>query len=73
MLVGQITLLPERSGGEDDLAGDLAAAEFAVGGVGVGDGMARWRYATEITAGTGHDRFGFTISLMIDGLSHRWQ
>ena len=26
------------------------------------------RYAAEFTAGTGHDRFGFTIGLMIDGL-----
>jgi AcrR family transcriptional regulator len=26
------------------------------------------RYAAEITAGTGHDRFDFTIALMIDGL-----
>ena len=29
------------------------------------------RYATEITAGTGHDRFDFTVGLMIDGLAHR--
>jgi hypothetical protein len=29
------------------------------------------RYATELTAGTGHDRFDFTIGLMIDGLAHR--
>jgi AcrR family transcriptional regulator len=29
------------------------------------------RYAAEITAGTGHDRFDFTIGLMIDGLAHR--
>jgi len=29
------------------------------------------RYAAEITAGTGHDRFDFTIALMIDGLAHR--
>jgi AcrR family transcriptional regulator len=28
-------------------------------------------YATELTAGTGHDRFDFTIGLMIDGLAHR--
>jgi Tetracyclin repressor-like, C-terminal domain len=28
------------------------------------------RYAAEITAGTGHDRFDFTIGLMIDGLAH---
>ena len=27
------------------------------------------RYAAEITAGTGHDRFDFTIGLMIDGLN----
>jgi AcrR family transcriptional regulator len=27
------------------------------------------RYAAELTAGTVHDRFGFTIGLMIDGLS----
>jgi AcrR family transcriptional regulator len=27
------------------------------------------RYAAELTAGTGHDRFDFTIGLMIDGLS----
>jgi AcrR family transcriptional regulator len=27
------------------------------------------RYATELTAGTGHDRFDFTIGLMIDGLT----
>ena len=27
------------------------------------------RYAAELTAGTGHDRFDFTISLMIDGLT----
>jgi AcrR family transcriptional regulator len=26
------------------------------------------RYAAELTAGTGHDRFDFTIGLMIDGL-----
>jgi AcrR family transcriptional regulator len=29
------------------------------------------RYAAELTAGTGHDRFDFTVSLMIDGLAHR--
>jgi AcrR family transcriptional regulator len=29
------------------------------------------RYAAELTAGTGHDRFDFTIGLMIDGLEHR--
>jgi AcrR family transcriptional regulator len=27
------------------------------------------RYAAELTAGTGHDRFDFTIALMIDGLA----
>jgi hypothetical protein len=26
------------------------------------------RYAAELTAGTGHDRFDFTLGLMIDGL-----
>ena len=26
------------------------------------------RYAAELTAGTSHDRFDFTIGLMIDGL-----
>jgi hypothetical protein len=29
------------------------------------------RYAAELTAGTGHDRFDFTIGLMIDGLARR--
>jgi AcrR family transcriptional regulator len=29
------------------------------------------RYAAELTSGTGHDRFDFTIGLMIDGLAHR--
>ncbi len=29
------------------------------------------RYAAELTAGTAHDRFDFTIGLMIDGLTHR--
>jgi AcrR family transcriptional regulator len=29
------------------------------------------RYAAELTAGTSHDRFDFTIGLMIDGLAHR--
>ena len=29
------------------------------------------RYAAELAAGTGHDRFDFTIGLMIDGLAHR--
>ena len=29
------------------------------------------RYAGELTAGSGHDRFDFTIGLMIDGLAHR--
>jgi AcrR family transcriptional regulator len=29
------------------------------------------RYAAELTAGTGHDRFDFTIGLMIDGLVRR--
>jgi len=29
------------------------------------------RYAAELTAGTGHDRFDFTIGLMTDGLAHR--
>jgi AcrR family transcriptional regulator len=29
------------------------------------------RYAAELTAGTGHDRFDFTIGLMIDGLADR--
>jgi AcrR family transcriptional regulator len=29
------------------------------------------RHAAELTAGTGHDRFDFTIGLMINGLAHR--
>jgi AcrR family transcriptional regulator len=29
------------------------------------------RYAAELTAGEGHDRFEFTLALMIDGLAHR--
>jgi AcrR family transcriptional regulator len=29
------------------------------------------RHATELTAGEGHDRFAFTLALMIDGLTHR--
>lgn len=29
------------------------------------------RYAAELSAGTGHDRFDFTIGLMIDGLAQR--
>jgi hypothetical protein len=29
------------------------------------------RYAAELTSGTGHDRFGFTIGLMLDGLTRR--
>jgi AcrR family transcriptional regulator len=29
------------------------------------------RYATELTAGTVHDRFDFTLGLMIDGLTRR--
>jgi AcrR family transcriptional regulator len=29
------------------------------------------RYAAELTAGAGHDRFDFTLALMIDGLAHR--
>jgi AcrR family transcriptional regulator len=29
------------------------------------------RYAAELTAGTGHDRFDFTIGLMIDGLARQ--
>ncbi|MGW1209310.1 TetR/AcrR family transcriptional regulator [Streptomyces sp. NPDC002499] len=29
------------------------------------------RHATELTAGEGHDRFDFTLTLMIDGLAHR--
>jgi hypothetical protein len=29
------------------------------------------RHASELTAGEGHDRFDFTLALMIDGLDHR--
>jgi AcrR family transcriptional regulator len=29
------------------------------------------RYAAELTAGEGHDRFDFTLALMIGGLAHR--
>ncbi len=29
------------------------------------------RHAAELTAGEGHDRFDFTLGLMIDGLAHR--
>ncbi|OPX10220.1 TetR/AcrR family transcriptional regulator [Mycobacterium sp. AT1] len=29
------------------------------------------RYAAELTAGEGHDRFDFTLGLMVDGLDHR--
>ncbi|MTD56929.1 TetR/AcrR family transcriptional regulator [Amycolatopsis pithecellobii] len=29
------------------------------------------RHAVELTAGEGHDRFDFTLGLMIDGLAHR--
>jgi AcrR family transcriptional regulator len=29
------------------------------------------RYAAELTSGTGHDRFDFTIALMLDGLARR--
>ncbi len=28
------------------------------------------RHAAELTAGEGHDRFDFTLALMIDGLAH---
>lgn len=28
------------------------------------------RHATELTAGEGHDRFDFTLTMMIDGLAH---
>jgi AcrR family transcriptional regulator len=28
------------------------------------------RYAAELTSGAGHDRFDFTVSLIIDGLAH---
>jgi hypothetical protein len=30
------------------------------------------RYATELTSGTGHDRFDFTLNLMIDNLTPRY-
>jgi len=29
------------------------------------------RYAAELTSGTGHDRFDFTLGVIIDGLAHR--
>jgi hypothetical protein len=29
------------------------------------------RHAADLTAGEGHDRFDFTVGLMIDGLAHR--
>ncbi len=29
------------------------------------------RYATELTAGENHDRFDFTLTLLLDGLAHR--
>ncbi|MFI8987444.1 TetR/AcrR family transcriptional regulator C-terminal domain-containing protein [Streptomyces antimycoticus] len=29
------------------------------------------RHAAELTAGEGHDRFDFTLALMIDGLARR--
>lgn len=29
------------------------------------------RHADELTAGEGHDRFDFTVDLLIDGLAHR--
>ena len=29
------------------------------------------RYATELTAGEDHDRFDFTLTLLLDGLAHR--
>jgi hypothetical protein len=29
------------------------------------------RYAAELTAGAGHDRFDFTIGLMLNGLAPR--
>jgi len=29
------------------------------------------RYAAELTGGTAHDRFGFTVTLMLDGLARR--
>jgi AcrR family transcriptional regulator len=29
------------------------------------------RYAAELTSGTGHERFDFTVGLIIDGLAHR--
>ena len=29
------------------------------------------RHAAELTAGEGHDRFDFTLGLLIDGLAHR--
>jgi hypothetical protein len=28
-------------------------------------------HAAELTAGSDHDRFDFTVGLMIDGLAHR--
>ena len=29
------------------------------------------RHAVELTAGVGHDRFDFTVAVLIDGLSRR--
>ncbi|MEU8874521.1 hypothetical protein AB0D24_25935 [Streptomyces javensis] len=31
------------------------------------------RFAAEFTSGTDHERFDFTIVLILDGLLHRWE
>jgi hypothetical protein len=52
-------------------AGSSAATNCCAGSPLPGTFPQTKRYAAELTAGTGHDRFDFTIGLMIDGLANR--
>ena len=67
----EVSLVPKRLSPRDDdwvISRDEMLRRFAA----LPDTFPQTkRYAPELTAGSSHDRFDFTIGLMIDGLAHR--
>ncbi|SFG47399.1 transcriptional regulator, TetR family [Streptomyces mirabilis] len=68
----EISILNQRKvHNEADWVVDTAELQRRLTALPVGAFPHTTRYATELTAGAGHDRFDFTLALMIDGLAHR--
>ena len=68
----EISLVRQRAAGDDAVwVVDRAEMERRLTSLPADRFPETVRYAAELTAGEGHDRFDFTLGLMIDGLARR--